>query len=475
MNGGLAADRGTSSRRIVYDMTTLVGWTGPPSGIVRVDTAFAHWAATSLPDVQFAVFDPGIRQFRKVADHLVEPLIDGRAFADTWGLRAGPVARRGYPRLPRPIAKWLTQPRRQLFAALERIRLDGGSAALRAAAERLQARMMSGKYRAALIAADGTRRAYVPFDKALEGPISLSAGDTLITVGANWIYLEPGTYKTLKEATNCILVVFCHDLIPLTHPEYCVAREVDQFRAYFTQMIPYVDRVIVSTRTNEAELRAYCTRENIRLGETRVTPFGAEIPSGCRHAPVEGLIGGRYALFVSTIEPRKGHRLLSLVWARLRAEGVVGKDGFKLAIVGRPGWNADAILSDLHAEMAHGTIRLFAGADDGLLAALYDGAAFCVYPSLYEGYGLPIVEAFARGKAVIASNRGSIPEIAAAFAPCLDPTDEEAWLDEVRRWIIDPASRHGYEDKIRTAFRPVSWEEAGRLFFRAALGADGGS
>jgi glycosyltransferase involved in cell wall biosynthesis len=462
-----------SSRRIVYDMTTLFYWTGPPSGIVRVDTAFAHFAATSLPNVHFALFDPGLRQFRKVADRWVEPLIAGRAFADTWGLRTGPVARSGYPRLPRWIAKWLTQPRRQLFAALERFRRDGRPAGLRAVAGRLQARMMSQKYRAALVAADGTRRAYVPFDKAFDGLISLGAGDTLITVGSSWTYLDPGTFKTLKEEPGCTLVVFCHDLIPLTHPEYCVAGEVEQFRAYFRQMIPHVDRVIVSTRTNEAELRAYCTRENIRLGETRVTPFGTEIPTERRRDPVEGLVPGRYALFVSTIEPRKGHRLLSRVWARLRAEGVVGKDGFKLAIVGRPGWSADAILADLHAEAALGTIRLFAGADDALLAALYDGAAFCVYPSMYEGYGLPIVEAFARGKAVIASNRGSIPEIAAAFAPCLDPTDEAAWLDLLRRWIIDPAARRSYEDKIRAEFRPVSWEEAGRLFFRAALGTDG--
>ena len=465
-----------SSPRIVYDMTTLVHWTGPPSGIVRVDHAFAQWARERLPDVHFAVFDPELRRFRKVADRWVEPLIADRAFVDTWGRGAAVQTRRRHPRLPVPIAKWLTQPRRRLFGALERIRRDGWPRALRAAAERLQARLMSEKYRAALLAPDGTRRAYVPFDAAFEGLISFSAHDTLISVGSGWTYLEPRTFQALKEDTRCTVVVFCHDLIPLTHPDYCRASEVEQFRAYFRQMIPYVDRVIVSTRTNEAELRAYCAAQNIRLGDTRVTPFGADISSGPAHrpAPVEGLVPGRYALFVSTIEPRKGHRLLCRVWARLRREGVVGSDGFKLAVVGRPGWNADEILADLQAEAAHGTIRLFASADDALLAVLYAGAAFCVYPSMHEGYGLPIVEAFARGKAVIASDRGSIPEIAAAFAPCLDPTDEEAWLREVRRWILDPAARRGYEDKIRAGFRPVSWEEAGRAFFRAALEADMG-
>jgi glycosyltransferase involved in cell wall biosynthesis len=464
-----------SSPRIVYDLTTLLHWSGPPSGIVRVDHAFAQWACSNMLDADFAVFDPRVEQFRKVEPRWVEPLIAGRAFVDTWGLDASPVPRRRYPSLPAPIGKWLTQPRRQLFAVLERVRLDGRLAALRAAAERLQARMMSDKYRAALVAADGSRRAYVPFDKAYAGLLSLSARDTLISVGSSWTYLDPSTFKTLKEATSCTLVAFCHDLIPLTHPEYCRAGEVEQYRAYFKHMIPHVDRVIVSTRTNEAELRSYCAGESIRLGETRVTPFGAQIPSPRRADPVEGLVPGRYALFVSTIEPRKGHRLLCRVWARLREEGVVGSDGFKLAVVGRPGWNADAILAELRAEAARGTIRLFAGADDALLAALYEDAAFCVYPSMCEGYGLPIVEAFARGKAVIASNRGSIPEIAGAFAPCLDPTAEEAWLREVRRWIVDPASRRGYEDKIRSEFRAVSWEEAGRLFFHAALEAGGGS
>jgi hypothetical protein len=169
-----------SSRRIVYDMTTLLHWTGPPSGIVRVDHAFAQWARERLPDADFAVFDPAIRRYRKVADRWVEPLISDRAFADTWGRGAGVAAQQRYRHLPSSIAKWLAQPRRQLFAALERIRLDGRPAALRTAAERLQAGLMSDKYREALLASDGSRRTYLPFETAFEGLISFSARDTLI-------------------------------------------------------------------------------------------------------------------------------------------------------------------------------------------------------------------------------------------------------------------------------------------------------
>ena len=67
----------------------------------------------------------------------------------------------------------------------------------------------------------------------IEGLISFCARDTLISVGSGWTYFEPRTFRTLKEETHCTVAVFCHDLIPLTHPEYCLAAEVGQFRTYF--------------------------------------------------------------------------------------------------------------------------------------------------------------------------------------------------------------------------------------------------
>jgi len=75
--------------------------------------------------------------------------------------------------------------------------------------------------------------------------------------------------------------------------------------------------------------------------------------------------------------------------------------------------------------MIAGQIVIIEDADDQILSALYEGAAFCVYPSQYEGYGLPICEAFARGKAAIASTGGALPEVVGGLSPCLDPNDEK--------------------------------------------------
>ena len=112
-------------------------------------------------------------------------------------------------------------------------------------------------------------------------------------------------------------------------------------------------------------------------------------------------------------------------------------------------------------------MRLFVHSNvaDEVLAALYAHAAFCVYPSEYEGYGLPVAEAFRSGKAVVASDRGSIPEVVGDFSPCLPADDRQAWFDTLSHWIRDPAARQPYEAAIRDRFRPTSWDGAARVFF----------
>ncbi|MBN9008917.1 MAG: glycosyltransferase, partial [Rhizobiales bacterium] len=153
-------------------------------------------------------------------------------------------------------------------------------------------------------------------------------------------------------------------------------------------------------------------------------------------------------------------------WERLNREGLPEKAGVKLVFVGRHGWDVDPVLKGI-AE-ARNLIHL-ADADDSLLSLLYEKAAFCVYPSLYEGYGLPIVEAFRHGRAVIASDRGSIPEVMADLGPCLDPGDEDAWAAALRDWIIHPAAIAEREAAIRAGFRPVTWDEAAARYIGQAL------
>ena len=140
---------------------------------------------------------------------------------------------------------------------------------------------------------------------------------------------------------------------------------------------------------------------------------------------------------------------------------------FKLALVGRRGWLVDDLMAEIESHPSYGSsLLVLSGITDRGLAALYRNAAFGLYPSLYEGYGLPVVELFGYGKALLASPGGALKEVVGEFSPCLDPRDEDAWFEALRQWIRDPAAREPYETAIRERFSQPSWGEAAEGFFR---------
>ena len=142
---------------------------------------------------------------------------------------------------------------------------------------------------------------------------------------------------------------------------------------------------------------------------------------------------------------------------------------FKLVLVGRRGWKVEALMRRIDDPAAfEGSLLHLEDIDDARLSALYAAAAFCVHPSRYEGFGLPILEAFAHGKAVIASTGGALPETVNGLSPCLDLADEEAWFAMLKRWIEEPAARAPYEAMIRDSFAWPDWDQAAARIFDAA-------
>jgi glycosyltransferase involved in cell wall biosynthesis len=149
------------------------------------------------------------------------------------------------------------------------------------------------------------------------------------------------------------------------------------------------------------------------------------------------------------------------------AAGVPQAHDFRLVFVGREGWLVDALAEELRALGADPRNHLvwLSGVSDEALDRLYQHAAFCAYPSIYEGFGLPVVESFRYGKAVLASTGGAIPEAVGEFSPCLDPNDVAGWADALRAWIADPSARQPYERAIRERYQPRRWAEASAEFF----------
>jgi glycosyltransferase involved in cell wall biosynthesis len=171
---------------------------------------------------------------------------------------------------------------------------------------------------------------------------------------------------------------------------------------------------------------------------------------------------------VGTIEPRKGHRLMLDLWQELLARGIPQRANMTLLFAGRRGWKTDALMQDIEAARGPHFIHLDE-VWDARLERLYADCAFCVMPSAYEGFGLPIVEAFAHGKATLASTGGALPEVAGDLSPCLPLDDRGLWLDTLERWLMDASERQHYEARIRASFHRREWRDVAADVWRAAV------
>jgi glycosyltransferase involved in cell wall biosynthesis len=459
--------------RLIYDLSSLARWTGSAVGIVRTDREFALWARANLPDTVFAFFDPDRQRFRAVKSTWIDALLGGEARIDLLGAPSPQARNRRrierIPRFVRPVALWVLQSRRKLLASLELIRLRLQQPALIGAIERLQAKLMSRKHRADYFTMDGRRLSCPPPSLALGPDLAFAPGDRLFSAGFGWAHLDIDVIRHLKTEHRLGFTFFCYDIIPLMFPEFYKPHDVEGFREHYHAAVSVADLIIFSAKKIEADARAYFQSRGLTVGATAVVPLGANaVHRSAVPCPLPAALApGHYALFVSTIEPRKGHGMLYRVWRRLVADGVPQASGFKLVLIGRRGWMVEELLAQITADQTvSGSLIIMSDVEDGVLSAIYGGAAFCVYPSIYEGYGLPVVEAFAREKAVISSNGGALAEVVGALSPCLDPTDEDAWHATLTEWITNPDARAPYETAIRTGFRNVSWEESAAGVFR---------
>jgi glycosyltransferase involved in cell wall biosynthesis len=460
------------SKRILFDLSTSMHWRGPPTGIVRVEREFALWAAAHMPGTEFVFFDPATLTYRRIIGD-VHRLLSGEAVVDMFGLTdpAMPKKRRTdrVPAVLRPTFLWITQTRRMMLHKLELTRLKTTRPHFAAMLDRTQQKLMSKKYRAFMVREDGTRRPFYPYEMVIGDPVSFKGDDILICVGNGWGHTDIKAIGDLKTRVGFQMALLCHDLIPIMFPEFYRKRDVRLFSNYMRQALAIADQIVVNSRAVKTDCQNFCLTQDIEPKKIMVGFLGSDIRSDSSRVIEElprPLMPRQFALFVSTIEPRKGHALLCNVWHRLIAEGIPQSKGFKLVFVGRTGWMVDDLIESIRSDQELSKhIVMLHNVTDEKLAALYRQAAFCVYPSRYEGYGLPVVEAFQYGKAVLASSGGALPELTSDFSPTIDAMDEDAWYVALKSWLLDPAEYQNYEEKIRTGFRHPPWSAAAKQFF----------
>jgi glycosyltransferase involved in cell wall biosynthesis len=268
-------------------------------------------------------------------------------------------------------------------------------------------------------------------------------------------FLPPAT-----RSQGVVLVV--HDLAYERFPE--TAPQMDaRWRRRFRRWLERSAAVIVPSESARADLLAHHEVDAARI---HVISHGAEPFASPGRAEVERVkerfaIGGRYALFVGGIEPRKN--LHGLVEAFRRADG----NAWLVVAGGRVNWipgesgRLESAIASLPGEV-RSRIVMTGYVSEPDKRALLAGAEVLAYPSLYEGFGFPVLEAFSAGVPVLTSKTSSLPEVAGDAAVLVDPRDPDEIAHGLQRLFAEEGLRDRLRDAGSARVRLFSWEETAR-------------
>jgi glycosyltransferase involved in cell wall biosynthesis len=282
-------------------------------------------------------------------------------------------------------------------------------------------------------------------------------GDVLFTCGVGWDRLDWSAIAALRERYHFRVVCVCYDIIPVLFPQW-IPTAADMFLSHFLRMIDLADAVPCISQCTERDLHALALTHGRPVPSTHVVRLGADLPAKAEPEGIDPELSRRFAaerfaLAVSTFDVRKNYRLLLDVWDHLTRDSNFDLD---LVIVGMRGWGAEDVITRLEASPLYGhRIFWFTNLGDAGLSWLYERCHMALYPSLYEGWGLPVVEALQHRRPVVASNRGAVPEAGLGIARIVDPDDLAAWCDAVAETARTPRA------STPLAVAP-SWDDAAR-------------
>lgn len=309
--------------------------------------------------------------------------------------------------------------------------------------------------------------------------VAAGSGDSLLVLGGAWLY--PGFFKSVQRlAVHGVgVTVLVYDLIPLRIEGY--PREM---AIAFTRYIDYIshlaDRAPSISRATRADVSDWLTGAHRRVPPGGVIGLGELGGEETRLEPRPAW-PRPFVLLVGTVEDRKEHRTALRAWERL-IELMPPGECPDLVCVGRLSWNALPFIERYLTTGGLGGLLhvLSEDVDDATLGRFYRDCLFTIYPSRFEGWGLPVAESLRHGKPVITTRASSLPEVGGDLAAYVDVGDWEALAAQVHRWLVDPDELAALMRRIEDEYQPNPWtgtaeqlEEEMRESLRDPIGLSG--
>jgi glycosyltransferase involved in cell wall biosynthesis len=309
-------------------------------------------------------------------------------------------------------------------------------------------------------------------------PMDFSGCGCLVNLGTSWwlqnYFLQ---IRRIKARHEIAYVPFVHDLIPAVRPSYCIKELTQDFISWLLGVYRHADMYLVNSEATKRDLLATAKALGHDLSRTdvEVVRLDADFRRGDRKKRPDlatlrkqDLRAADYALMVGTIEVRKNHIGALNAWSMLIDK--LGADKVPtLVCVGNQGWLNEEFHSRLASSaVLRSKVKILSGLSDDELADLYEHCLFTLYPSHYEGWGLPVTESLCYGKVVITSDASSLPEAGGPFAFYFQAGSDRDLASAVERLAFDETERRRREEKIRREFAPRSWGDVGRQIGTAA-------
>lgn len=439
---------------IWIDVTTSLNWRRPAVGIVRVEAECArHALQTSEKTIRFCAFDADFGYREVSREEVQNSLVRMNTQAPLWSSQ------------PPPSTRTLTLEDRlksTLLAALrplpERHRTRIVSAVINRKStlqEILQGlRHLKSAVRKLVLGSTSPELQAAEINQTPRSRPPFTAGDVYISLGLDWDDKDQEYIHKLRREIDLKILLCCYDVIPVKLPHLCVEHVSARFGRYFADVAWNADEIVCISQHSATDLVELLQTLGTPVPRTSVIRLGSELPATNNEKPSP--IDSPYILFVSTIERRKNHETLYRAYTKLLDSGTQNLP--KLVFVGMQGWGVDGLYADIRLDpRVQGLIHIRNHVSDDELAVLYKHALFTVYPSLYEGWGLPVAESLAYGKFCIASNAASIPEVGGELVEYIDPWDVPTWADRLAYYIRHPEAVECHEQNIRANFSITPW------------------
>jgi glycosyltransferase involved in cell wall biosynthesis len=291
---------------------------------------------------------------------------------------------------------------------------------------------------------------------AIRGGDPFGAGDLLLMLGEHHRH-DFSHLVHLKRARPVALAFVFYDLLEVLEDDDPRLSNDDPGGLPPTDFVVNEARLLLPISQYSAGILREHVKRRSNFPAIAPIRLAGHLPDGAdRIIPMAGLIPGGFVLSVGDVVDRKNHRLLVGVWAILvRQEFPVPT----LVIVGRIDREGLELVRSVRRDRVLRTKILFLpNVNDGVLQWLFAHCRYTAFPSLLEGFGLPVAESLSHGKVCLASSSSAIPEAGQHAAISLDPNDADAWEVEVRRLNV-AAELASEEARVRQLFRPVDWAD----------------